>query len=172
MMTFTPLHKITITPQMESAPRSCTGWSCSCSAPYGFGENRNKICHVYGPSFEADPKDVEKHHRCMRAKYLKMKSLDYTARVDKVNRLRMEIRRSRMLQKMRETLDWHLDFEDQVRTQNFFEMRDREMRWQREDEETRSWWKKRAETAAEWDRYREAELASSARSIRNLMKDF
>ena len=77
-----------------------------------------------------------------------------------------------MLQKMRETLDWHLDFEDQVRTQNFFEMRDRELRWQREDEETRSWWKKRAETAAEWDRYREAELASSARSIRNLMKDF
>ena len=72
-----------------------------------------------------------------------------------------------MLEKMRETLDWHLDFEDRVRTQNFFEMR-----WQLEDEETRSWWKKRAETAAEWDRYRKAELASSARSIRNLMKDF
>jgi hypothetical protein len=107
----------------------------------------------------------------MRAKYLKMKSLDYTARVDKVNRLRMEIRRSRMMEKMRETLDWHLDFEDQVRTQNFFEKRERELRWQRMDEEARDWWRKRAESAAEWDRYREAELESSCRSIRTLHFD-
>ena len=60
------------------------------------------------------------------------------------------------LAKKRETLDWHLDFEDQVRTQNFFELRDRE------DEETVNWWQK----------YQNEELASSARSIRNLMSTF
>jgi hypothetical protein len=100
----------------------------------------------------------------MRAKYLKMKSLDYTARVDKVNRLRMEIRRSRMLDKMRETLDWHLDFEDQCRTERFFEERERQRAYEADAPE-------RARRQS-WESYREAELASSARSIRNLMKDF
>ena len=172
MTTLTPLSKLRVNTQMEIPTRSCTGWACGCLAPYGFGENRNKICHIYGPSYDADPKDVAKHMRCERAKYLKMKNTEYTARIDKVNRLRMEVRRNRMFEKMREGREWHLNFEDQCRTEGFFEARDRELRWQREDEETRSWWKKRAETAAEWDRYREAELASSARSIRNLMKDF
>jgi hypothetical protein len=93
----------------------------------------------------------------MRARYLKMKSLDYTARVDKVNRLRMEVRRSRMMDKMRETLDWHLDFEDQVRTQNFFEKRERQLAYEADAPA-------RAERE-EWERYREAELKSSCRSL-------
>ena len=163
MTTLTPLRKLTITPQMETTPRSCTGWSCSCSAPYGFGENRNKICHVYGPSLDADPKDVEKYHRYQRAKYFRMQSIDPVVRIDRVNRLRMEVRRNRMMEKMRETLEWHLDFEDQCRTERFFEERERQRAYEADAPE-------RARRQS-WESYREAELESSCRSIRTLHFD-
>ena len=157
MTTLTPLSKLRVNTQMEIPTRSCTGWACGCLAPYGFGENRNKICHIYGPSYDADPKDVAKHNRCQRAKYLKMKNTEYTARIDKVNRLRMEVRRNRMIEKMREGRDWHLNFEDQCRTEGFFEARERQRAYEadapaRVDRE-------------EWERYREAELKSSCRSM-------
>ena len=174
MTTLTPLriHKTT----METvAPRSCTGWGCSCAAPFGFGENRNSICQVYGPGPGADPVDIASYKRRNRTvahlRMMKETKVRETALESAVKRC-VNRRIEKALAKKRETLDWHLDFEDQVRTQNFFEMRDRELRWEREDEETVNWWKKRAESAEEWDRYREAEMASSARSIRNLMSTF
>jgi hypothetical protein len=64
------------------------------------------------------------------------------------------MRREKSMQKKLETLTWHLDFEDRVKTELFFEMRDRQ---------PDSVW---------WQQYQNEELASSARSIRNLMKDF
>jgi hypothetical protein len=168
-MILTPI-RISINEKMETAPRSCTGWSCSCAAPYGFGEGRNKICHVYGPSADVTEDDYKKHTRGLRAAFLRMKwkNNEYLA---PLATHKAEQYREKMMEKLRETLDWHLDFEDQVRTQNFFEKRERELRWQRMDEEAKSWWRKRAESAAEWDRYREAELESSCRSIRTLHYD-
>ena len=163
MTTMTPLRKLRINSEMEIPTRSCTGWACSCSAPYGFGDDRNKICHIYGASYEADPKDVEKHRRYMRAQLFKMNNVSYTARIDKVNRLRMEVRRSRMMEKMRETLEWHLDFEDQCRTEGFFEERERQRAYEA-DAPARA-------RRQSWESYREAELDSSCRSIRSLNFD-
>ena len=58
-MSTSPLRiDLSNTKKMSSA---CTGWSCVCQAPYGFGDDRNKICKAYGPSSEAHPEDV-KHH--------------------------------------------------------------------------------------------------------------
>ena len=43
----TPLPP-SITPWLfEVAPRSCTGWSCSCPAPHGYGEGRTNYCRFY-----------------------------------------------------------------------------------------------------------------------------
>ena len=157
MTTLTPLSKLRVNTQMEIPTRSCTGWAFGCLAPYGFGENRNKICHIYGPSYDADPKDVAKHNRGQHAKYLKVKNSEYTARIDKANRLRMEVRRNRMIEKMRETLEWHLNFEDQCRTEGFFEERERRRAYEADAPE-------RARRQS-WENYREAELASSCRSL-------
>jgi len=42
-----------------AAPRACTGWSCCCASPHGFGQGRTNYCRFYsiGPSpvEEADP---------------------------------------------------------------------------------------------------------------------
>ena len=32
-----------------TAPRSCTGWSCCCAAPNGFGPGRTNWCKLYSP---------------------------------------------------------------------------------------------------------------------------
>ena len=163
MTTLTPLRKLRVTPEMEIAPRSCTGWSCCCPAPYGFGDNRNKICHMYGPSIEASREDVEKHQRYLRAVYFRMKNANPIALIDKANRIRMESRRNKMMEKKREDLEWHLNFEDQCRTEGFFEARERQRAYEA-DAPARA----RRES---FERYREAELESSSRSIRTLHFD-
>ena len=42
-----------------AAPRACTGWSCCCASPHGFGQGRTNYCRFYslGPSpvEDADP---------------------------------------------------------------------------------------------------------------------
>lgn len=161
MMTLTPLRNINN--NMEIATRSCTGWSCSCSAPYGFGEGRNKICHLYGPSFEASPEDVAKHKRYQRAVSYRMKNIDNNLRLDAMFRRRIEIRRNKMIEKMKEGLEWELDFEDKVRTGVFTEKREQQRAYEADAPE-------RARRQS-WESYREAELDSSCRSIRSLNFD-
>jgi len=46
----------------NTSSRSCTGWQCCCSAPYGFGEGRKQICYQYGPSSEAKPEDIKEYY--------------------------------------------------------------------------------------------------------------
>jgi hypothetical protein len=49
--------------------RSCTGWNCSCQAPFGFGEGRNSMCKLYG--FEIDKiseEEINKYYR-FKSKY-------------------------------------------------------------------------------------------------------
>jgi len=133
------------------------------------------ICLVYGPSYEADKNAIALYKRRQHAAYLRAMNTRHTSgtKASSAAKYKAMMRRHESMQKKMETLDWHLDFEDQVRTQNFFELRDRELRWQREDEEAESWWRKRAVASeAWWQQYQNEELASSARSIRNLMKDF
>jgi len=42
-----------------TAPRSCTGWSCCCAAPHGFGPGRTNWCALYSDGLwtpeEPDP---------------------------------------------------------------------------------------------------------------------
>jgi hypothetical protein len=155
-MSLSPLSPLRLNALMAAAPRSCTGWSCSCAAPYGFGKDRNMICLVYGPSYEADKNAIALYKRRQHAAYLRAMNTRHTSgtKAASAAKYKAMMRRHESMQKKMETLDWHLDFEDQVRTQNFFELRDRQ---------TESDW---------WQQYQNEELASSARSIRNLMKDF
>jgi hypothetical protein len=59
------LGKMSSTPpriNINTSSRSCTGWQCCCSAPYGFGEGRKQICHQYGPTGEAKPEDIKEFY--------------------------------------------------------------------------------------------------------------
>jgi len=40
-----------------TAPRSCTGWSCCCAAPHGFGPGRTNWCALY--SLEPMPEEPD-----------------------------------------------------------------------------------------------------------------
>lgn len=162
MTTLTPL-RITRNDNMNYTPRSCTGWSCSCSAPYGFGPDRNKICHAYGPSIEATPEDLAKHRRYQRAVDFRKKQINNNLWNDTMFHNRVEIRRNKILEKIREGLEWELDFEDQVRTGVFFDKREQQRAYEADAPE-------RARRQS-WESYREAELESSCRSIRSLNFD-
>ena len=157
-MTSTPLR----IKMLMTAPRSCTGWECSCVAPYGFGEGRNSICHFYGPGADVDPKELAKYHRALRAVWLRKewKNKEYVA---PLATYKAEQHREKMMEKIRSWLDWELDFEDQVRTQGFFEARERQRAYEA-DAPARA----RRES---WERWRDSELASSARSIQTLNFD-
>ena len=141
---------------LMNAPRSCTGWGCSCAAPYGFGDDRNKICLLYGPGRDADEGALALYRRRQHAEYLRAKNVRRSSgtKASSAAKYKAMMRREKSMQKKLETLTWHLDFEDRVKTELFFEMRDRQ---------PDSVW---------WQQYQNEELASSARSIRNLMKDF
>jgi hypothetical protein len=76
---------------------------------------------------------------------------------------RVEIRRNKILEKIREGLEWELDFEDQVRTGVFFDKREQQRAYEADAPE-------RARRQS-WESYREAELESSCRSIRSLNFD-
>ena len=158
-MTLTPIRINNV--NMESS-RSCTGWDCSCAAPYGFGEGRNKICHVYGPSADVTEEDYKKHIRGRRAAFLRMKWNNENIG-DNIGKLKAGIRQIQNMEKKQEWLDWELDFEDQCRTQGFFEARERQRAYEADAPA-------RAERES-WERYREAELESSCRSIRTLHYD-
>jgi len=76
---------------------------------------------------------------------------------------RIEIRRNKIIEKMKEGLEWELDFEDQVRTGVFFDKREQQLAYEADAPA-------RAERES-WEQYREAELESSSRSIRTLNFD-
>jgi len=158
-MILSPLSPLRLNVLMAAAPRSCTGWACSCAAPYGFGRTRNQICVVYGPGRDAEPNEIAAYRRSQKAIHLRAKKRPSSSETKAASMARYQAmkRRHESMQKRMEELDWHLEFEDISRTQGFFEMRNKQART---DEEL---W---------WENYRNEELASSARSIRNLMKDF
>jgi hypothetical protein len=119
---------------------------------------------VYGPSHDADPADVASYrHRIKVQNHLRMVKevkMKEIALENAVKRRTMG-RREKAMEKKRELLEWHLEFEDFCRTQGFFDARGRE-KVSPEEQATRE----------AWAMYQLQELASSARSIRNLMPAF
>lgn len=152
----TPIHI-----NMHTSPRSCTGWHCSCAAPYGFGENGNGICLTYGPGVDAEERDVKKFLERRLRLVVEMKKRPVVA--ETVFQQAKNIAHKRFLRTFARKLEdtqWHLDFEDQCRTQGFFEARERQRAYEA-DAPAR-------ERRLSWERYQDAELASSSRSIQSL----
>jgi len=153
-----------INAKMIATGASCSGWSCHCPSPYGFGHGRNSICISYGPSRDAEPREVKKFQKRSSIVFRKMKMANKKLADEPLFKLAKEIARDRFLKALdrkKEDTEWHLDFEDQVRTQCFFEKRERDRAYE-------------ADAPARvrrnsWAAYQEAELESSCRSIRNLM---
>ena len=161
-MILTPI-RIEINKMMDAMPRSCTGWCCSCKAPNGFGEGRNKICLVYGPGIGVTQEEYDKYIRSRRAAVLRLKWKNKENLQMNIGNMKAKMRQSENMEKKRGWLDWELDFEDQCRTQGFFEARERQRAYEADAPA-------RAERES-WERYREAELESSCRSIRTLHYD-
>ena len=145
----------------ESTP-TCTGWACRCPAPYGFGNDGNKICMSYGPNATSDPVACEKYIRMRRAEAWKMKKT-WLGPLHAVLYFRTVNSIQARLEKKREDLEWALDFEDRCRTQGFFEARERQRAYDA-DAPARA-------RRDSWERYRDAELKSSCRSIQTLKFD-
>lgn len=120
MNTLTPL-RIDIV-KMITAPHSCTGWSCVCPKPYGFGEGGNRICRAYGPSTDVDPVDLDIHIKTM-AKKAKIREATDSSPIGLRTRIRMMRHMTAWMNKKRAELDQELDFEDRCRTQEFFDAR-------------------------------------------------
>jgi hypothetical protein len=50
--------------QTDELVPSCTGWNCKCQAPFGFGNDRNKICKFYGFQIgEISEEEIHKYYR-------------------------------------------------------------------------------------------------------------
>ena len=101
---------------------------------------------TYGPGVGAGEKEVKAFFRRFTVAFRKMQMREKKIADESVFKYAKEIARTRFLKTMsrrHEDTEWHIDFEDRCRTENFFELREKK-------------------------RTCEAELASSVRSIQAL----
>lgn len=133
----------------HSSPRTCSGWSCICRPPFGFGGSRVNICFDYGPNNTATPSDIKKWQELRNSRFRRafQKSLSDN----------MHIKTKHALAKMKRNVDQQLDDEYWATNSVLTDTRERER--EEESEYNRLRW---------YNEWRDESLASSVRSIQFL----